>query len=243
MGYANVFEVDEFLAQALTSARPDATNQKKKLINIGDVRNLNRIPDELVGFYISTADTTVDGILSQQYHTPLKKCASGQWKLDADISEYNQMVEITDATSLQVGDEIIIRNDNTGTEELHIVNTLVDQNTVTVVDPILTNFSGDQIRVTRLKFPPPVNVISARLAASYLYDKYFSAQVSPNLSEYGQELRRLAHGGLNDILNGKAILRCQRRIGDQFGNPWLDDTYQHRDRRYAVSDRDMSTPK
>jgi len=242
MGYASVVECDIFLAQALTSARPDTTDQKIKLINVKEVRDLNRIPTETVEFFIATSDEGIDGILSQMYETPLKKCASGQWDLDADINEYNQLVELSDATNLVPGDEIIIRDDNTGLEETHIVDTLVDQNTVTTVSPILSDFSGDGVRVIRIKFPPPISQISARNAASYIYDKYFAAQNAPNESEYGQVMRGQSMGQLNNILNGKIILKCQKRIGNRFASSWLLDTYAHQDRGYSTGDRDMSKP-
>ncbi len=243
MGYSNTIEVDVFLAQALTSARPDTTGQKIKLINIKQVRDLNRIPNEIVEFFIATADETVDGILSQQYEMPLKKCASGQWDLDADINEYNQIVELSDATNLVPGDEIIIRNDDTGIEEIHIVDTLVDQNSFTTIDPIMTDFNAsDEVRVIRIKFPPPISQISARNAASYIYDKYFAAQNAPNESDYGQTMRGVSMGQLNDILNGKVILKCQRRIGNRFSSPYLSDAYSHQDRGYSTGDRDMSKP-
>lgn len=245
MGYCTIVEVEEFLGQALTSARPDSSQTKIRLINVNNERDLNRISDDLVEFYISTADTQIDGILSQMYMTPLKKCANGEWPLDADINEYNQTVEMSDSTNLVPGNEIVIRNEDTGEEEYHIVNTIVDQYSVTTVSPILTSFTGDNIRVTRIQFPPPISQISARYAASYIYDKYFSAQNSPNISDYGKEMRRVAMGQLNDILNGKAILKCQRRIGDRFGNPYLNSSYTHQTPvdGYNTNDREMSDPK
>ena len=244
MGYANVIECDLFIGQALTSARPDSTFAKIKLTNINNVRDLNRIPTEMVEFFIATGDEVIDGILSQQYATPLRKCPSGQWELDSDIDEYNQIVELSDATNLVPGDEIIIRDDNTGIEEVHIVNSVIDQHSITTVSAILTNFSGDEVRVLRLKFPPPISQVSARFAASYIYDKYFAAQNSPNESEYGKAMRNIAYGQLNDILNGKVILSCQRRVGDLPGNPWVDSSYSQRTPvdGYNTSDRDLSKP-
>ena len=48
---------------------------------------------------------------------------------------------------------------------------------------------------------------------------------------------------LNDILNGKTILKepCARRIGDRFGNAYLTDTYAVQDRGFNTSERNMST--
>ena len=242
MGYSTIGEVDLILGQALTSARPDTTDQKINLINIGDVRDLNRVPNDVVEYYISTADGQIDGIISEMYHTPIKKCVHGSWPLEADISEYNQVVELTDATNLVPGDEVIIRDDSSGDEEHHIVDQVIDQYSFLTVENIDTNFSGSDVRVIRIAFPPTINQISARFAASFVYDKYFSAQSDPNTSDYGNTMRKVATNQLNDILNGKTILRepCTRRIGDRFGNGYLDDAYAHRDRGYSTTDRNMS---
>lgn len=245
MAYSSIAEVELILPQALTSARPDDSDNKITLINIGEERDINRIDDDLIYFYMSIGDQTIDGIVSQMYQMPIQKCVNGQWDLDTDINEYNQLVEVSDAVNLVRGDEVVIRNDNTGIEEQHIVNTIVDQNTFTTVSPILSDFEGSDIRVFRLQFPPPISEISARLTVSYIYDKYFSAQNSPNISEYGLEMRKNALGKLNDILNGRIILRCQRRIGDQWGNPWLDSNYSLRESPggFDPSSRDMSRPQ
>lgn len=225
----------------MTSAKPNnSSNTKINIINIGESRDLNRISDDTIEYYISLADQTIDGELSEMYSMPLKKCPLGQWSLDADINEYNQIVELDSSCNLVPGDEIVIRDDSTGIEEQHVVNTIIDQNSLTTVGTIITDFSGSDVRVFRLAFPPPIPEISARLAASYIYDKFFSAQNSPNVSEYGLEQRKKAESRINDILNGKIIIRCQRRIGDQFGNAYLDDSYAHRDRGYNTSERNIS---
>ena len=239
MGYATIVEVDIVLAQALTSARPDTPGERFKVWEIGHTRDSNRIPDEVVNQYIDFGDSDIDGILSHQYATPLNKVAWGEWKLDADINEYNQQVELEDATNLVVGQDIIIRNNLTGYEENHTIATVVNQFTVTTLLPIGT-FEGDNIVVMRIQFPPPVNSISARLAASFIYDKYFAAQNAPNVSDYGEAMRNWAMERLNNILNGKVILKNQKRVGDRFGNPFLDDLYQVRDRGLDSNNRNMS---
>ncbi len=228
------------MGQALTSASPVNSDRKINLNEIGAVRDLNRIPDDTVEYYIQIADTQIDGILTEMYKTPLQKCAHGQWDLDAALDEYNQIVETMDTTNLVAGDEIVIRDDDTGTEEFHVVKELLDQFRFITVDPILTLFTGDNVRVIRIAFPPPIPQTSARFAAAFIYDKYFAAQVSPDISNYGDKMRSVAIGQLNDILNGKIILGCQRRIGDRFGNAYLTDSYAHQDRGYNVNDRDMS---
>ena len=240
MGYANISEVELVLAQALTSAMPDSNDQKFNLINVGDTLDPNRVTTDVVEFYISLADSQIDGILSHQYVTPLIKCAHGQWDLDADIDEYNPIVEVSDATNLLPLDEVVIWDDDSGDGETHYVSQIIDANSFTTVSAIGNNFSAASTRVLRIAFPRPVNDISARLAAAFIYDKYYAAQVAPNVSEYGEKMRNVAMQQLNDILNGKVILQCQRRIGDRFGNAYLDDTYHVRDRGFNTAERNMS---
>lgn len=231
MGYSNIVEVELVLAQSLSSGRPNGSGQKFNIINSTstDQLALNRIPDEVLEFHINLADAEINGALTQMYKIPLKKCVQGQWTLDADINEYNQIVEVSDAYNLVPGQEIIIRNDDTGDEEQHIINQVIDQYSFTVVDNIVTEFSGSEVRVMRIDHPPPINLISARLAAASIYDKYFSAQNDPNISEYGKELRLLASGQINDILNGRTTLECQERIGDIFASPYIDSRYSLRE--------------
>lgn len=240
MGYSSIDEVDRTLAQALTSARPETPDIVGDLVNIGNTRDLNQIPNEVVQQYIRFADGKIDGVLSQQYYTPLIPCASGQWDLDADINEYNQNVEISDTGNLVVGEKIVIRNDDTGDEEFHYIATIEDQYTLTVTVPIGTVFdASNEVRVIRLKYPSPVPQISVRYAAAFIYDKYFAAQASPNVSDYGNKMRDEAMQDMNNILNGRAILACQRRRGDRFGNSYLDDSFSLRDRGFDKG-RDMS---
>lgn len=271
MGYSSILEVELVLAQALTSGRPQetTTSGRTKIIGIGGIshiRDTNRVPDETVQQYISYADSLIDGVLTQQYFTPFKKCANGQWALDEDINAAEVAgttvagtdsagdtiaaspitIVVNDAVNLVPGDEILLIDDLLGTQEVAIVATLVDQYTFTVTSAIEETFLADNdVRVVRSQFPPPLNQISARYAASYIYDKYFAAQASPNISEYGKEMRSISAGQLNDVLNGKTILKCARRRGDIFGNPWLDSSYTHREPYggYNSNDRDMSKPQ
>lgn len=153
------------------------------------------------------------------------------------------VIEVSTAVNLIPGDEIVLHDDLTGDEEILIVETIVDQNTFTTTTDIEGTFLADNgVRIIRLRFPPPLNQISARYATSFIYDKYFAAQAQPNISEYGKEMRVVAMGQLNDVLNGKVIIKCAKRRGDIFGNPWLTDSYAHQDRGYNTSERDMSKP-
>jgi len=214
------------------------STSRVKLIDIGNTRDVNRISDTTVEYYINLADSQIDGILSQQYSTPFGKCAHGEWSLDEDLNAVTvagtgladtsgtivtaaaNIVKVNTACNLIPGDEIILHDDFLGDEEILIVASIVDQNTFTTTTNIEGMFLADSgVRVIRLRFPPPLNQIPARYAASFIYDKYFTAQAYPNTSVYGKEIRTVAMGQLNDVLNGKILLKSAKRHGDIFGNP------------------------
>lgn len=270
MGYSTIAECDLILAQALTSATPLAPSTSRvKLIEIGNTRDINRVPDATVEYYINLADSQIDGILSQQYFTPFGKCAHGEWVLDEDLNAIaaagteilatdalvdtsggidattSNTIEVSTAVNLVPGDEIVLHDDLTGIEEILVVATIVDQNTFTTTTDIEGIFLADSgVRIIRLRFPPPLNQISARYAASFIYDKYFAAQAQPNTSDYGKEMRTVAMGQMNDILNGKILIKCARRRGGMFDNPWLDSSYGVAApwTGFNTSERDMSKP-
>lgn len=262
MGYSTTDEVDLILAQALTSSTPTASSTSRtKLIDIGNTRDTNRIPTATVEYYINLADSQIDGILSQQYFTPFDKCAHGEWMLDEDLNAVaeagtdtagapiiisSNTIEVSTAVNLIPGDEIVLHDDLTGDEEILIVATIVDQNTFTTTTDVEGIFLADSgIRIIRLRFSPPLNQISARYAASFIYDKYFAAQAQPNVSDYGKEMRTVAMGQLNDILNGKILIKCSRRRGGMFDNPWLDTAYAAAApwNGFDTTSRDMSKPQ
>ncbi|KKK64481.1 hypothetical protein LCGC14_2983800, partial [marine sediment metagenome] len=77
----------------------------------------------------------------------------------------------------------------------------------------------------RIQFPPPINQVSARYAASFIYDKYFASQSSPNMSEYGTYLREQTKIDINNVLNGTTVFNGQHRTGRRFYNANLIDQY------------------
>ena len=227
MSYCTLGHVTNILGQGLTSSKPNVST-KVPLWNIGNTLDADITP-ELIYEYIRWAQDEIDSEMTFLYRTPLKKTAQGEWNLEQDINEYNPTnVVITDATSLVPGDEILIISDafNPPLKEKHFVATIVDSDEFTTVDPILTNFPADETRVVRIGFPPAVTLVCARKAAANIYDKYFAAQASPDMSEYGNTLRNKAMEQMTDILNGIVILHGQDRLGNRFANSTLYDRFQ-----------------
>ncbi len=224
MGYATSRQVYNILAQALTSATSKVVNgQPVPLVQFGKDSDGNTITDEIINQYISWAGDQIDAAISELYVTPLLEKTDLEMSLLQDIDPYNQDVLVSRASSLSPGDSLIFIDD-TG-EERHTVTEIINNQQIETQEHIVGTYFKETARVVRVKYPPTINLVCCRLAAANIYDKYFASQASPNVSDYGKTLRKLAISDLNSILNGIFILYGQKRIGHRFFNPNLRDRY------------------
>ena len=225
MGYCTETDITNTIAQALTSATSqnlDNLNNLGNLVNVGRVLDNNLVTSSIISYYIQLADQEIDGGLSQLYKTPFCETVDFETNLFSAIDEYNNILVLERPCPLSVSDIILLRF--VDTEERHEIETIITPSTFETVDMIQYFFPADS-RILRVVYPSPIRFISARLAAANIYDKYFSAESSPNISSFGDKLRELANEKINDILNGSIILHGQQRIGRRFYNPNLVEQY------------------
>lgn len=225
MGYCSSQDIENVIAQALTSATassPDAFGTLSPLISIGNTLDKNLVSDSSVDYYIQMADREIDASLSELYNAPFCELSNFETVLFSDVYEYNPYIVTEKACPLMVGDEVILLGE--GQEERHVISEVISSMVFATEDEIGFFFLADS-RVVRVSYPDPIRFISARKAAATLYDKYFSSEVSPNTSKFGEYLRQLASQGINDILNGTTILHGQHRIGRRFYNSNAIDQY------------------
>lgn len=224
MAYATLTQVYDIIAQAMTSATNSVVNgQPVPLWTFGKSKDKNVIPDDTVLQYITWAGEQIDASISEMYVTPLLEKADIELSLLSDIDSYNDTVRVDKAVALNPGDALIFIDNLT--EERHIVSSVVNNTDIELQDPLLGIYHAETTRIIRVKFPPTISLMCARMAAASIYDKYFSSQVSPNISDYGKSLRKWALSDMNSILNGIIILHGQKRIGYRFFNPTLRDRY------------------
>jgi hypothetical protein len=77
-----------------------------------------------------------------------------------------------------------------------------------------TTVNGTKISV--LEYPDPVPITVARLACSFILDRLFVAEQSPDVSTYGKTQRNLARNAIDDILAGEVLLFGQEHTGRRF---------------------------
>ena len=236
MGYCYREQVDAILAQSLTSATNPQSQARRNLLLIGNVRDKNVIPDNIVDQYILWSGNEIDATLNELYRMPVCELADFETETWADITEYNSYIVIEKPCPLSPGDNIIlIYGDH---EERHIIDAIVAENVFSTVDPIMFSFP-DGSRLIRVKYPDPLPWVCARLSAANIYDKYYSSQVSPDVSNYGKSLREQARQKLNDILNGRAILHGVHRIGRRLYDATIVDQYSLPDGPSKGSPKDI----
>jgi len=236
MGYCTLTEVERIVAQALTSATTSTLSGRGDLLRVGKVLDKNTVPTDIIEQYIQFAGQEIDATLSHQYKTPFCEMADFETSLQSDIAEYNAYIILDKNCPLTAGD-IIILTDGVN-EERFTIDELVVSGVFSTVEEILTTFAAGS-RVIRVKYPDPIPLICARLAAADIYDKYFMAQVSPSKSEFGSNLRKLARQHLNNILRGITVLHGYMRIGRRLYDPNIAaqyDTHKGTDAAKEIDD-------
>jgi hypothetical protein len=225
MGYCSKTDIENVIAQAVTSATAQTVSGLDSLAPLNYVGNVfdSEIDDSsIIDSYIQISDRQIDSYLSQMYRTPLCQKVDLETNLFSDIDVYNDYVVIDKATPFSPGDLIIITQD--GVIENHAIEEVISPTVFSTEESIQYAYTYGA-RVVRVTYPNPVRFISSRMSAANIYDKYFSSQSSPNISTFGQSLREMARTDINNILNGRTILHGQQKIGRRFFNPHLAEQY------------------
>lgn len=225
MGYCTIELVQRILTQSLTSATQATLTGKGSLINFGQTIDKNLITDVIINQHINIADTFINSSLSVLYKTPLREIADVECKLAVDIDAYGtEVILVSPQANIFVPGDIVVITDGSY-EEKKTITEIVGDNILKFSEDVAVIFSASTCRVLRVKFPDPVSNTSARLAVASIYDRYFSSQSTVQESNFAKSMRMQAKVDINNILNGRAILHGQHRIGDRFVNSHLKDRY------------------
>jgi hypothetical protein len=233
MGYSTRTQVEQILASALTSGT--TSSMPVNIINVGNDVKDTVDPDTFIQ-YIRWADEEIDSALSVIYKTPLKRIVKGEYEILANIGIGDTTVFIEDSTRFNAGDMIVL-TDRVDSEK-KIIDTITSETELEVTLAFATAFLASDTIVQRIGYPDPIPLCSARFAAASLYDKFFSAQANPNVSDYGKNLRNMAENDFNSVLNGRTRLHGEKILGRRFFNPNLLDV-----NAVASGDKNRGTPQ
>jgi hypothetical protein len=218
--YCSVENVKSILPKNITIGTTNIGNPV-----FGQTTNQSVVTPERVIEHIKFAQQQIDSRLLSFYSTPLRRIkifeasASSQIPAGSSVS-----VSMFDVSVFNKGDVVEVR----GRWEYETTTVESVTNDTTIVLASLTNsYEAEDALVSILKFPDPIPIATARLAASYIFDELFSADQSPNDSKYGNMQRDLANNDIDSILSGTVRLFGQEMTGRRFVRGTLFDAYSN----------------
>jgi len=174
--------------------------------------------------YILYGQQYVDGKLRPMYITPLRRVKTFQTEILSDVAAGTSIsITVPDANYFLQGD--IVRLQNKSQMEESEVESITDATTVVLTSVSASYTVADESQLSQLRYPEPIPVITARMACSYVLDRLFVAQQSPDVSRYGATQRNLASNEMDDILSGETRLFGQEHSGRRFVRGTLFDAY------------------
>ena len=225
MGYSLRQEVIQALANALSQGSPNAPGTLVDLVTVGKLVS-DTISDAELYQYISWADQQIDAAIVNIYQTPLQRVNLGSFEIANDITAGDLQVIMPDTTRFTIGDVILVRDSTSGQFQQLTIQDIPNENTLLFTTPIINSYSALTTKIERIRYPDPIPLVSARLAAAYMYDKHFAAQVEGNESDYGKYLRQHAFQALENVLLGVERLKIAdagKYVGRRYYNHALDD--------------------
>ena len=175
--------------------------------------------------YIRFAEQEVDSRLRPYYVCPLRRTKSFETEmLNNVVSGTNSEVIVNDTGQFSQGQMVRLQGKFImETCEITSIKNL----TTLVIGSVVNSYETDNSKISILEFPDPIPLITTRLAISYAFDQLFSADQSPNISEYGKEQRKLAINSLDSVLSGAVLLFGQDHTGKRFVRGSLFDAFQN----------------
>ena len=165
--------------------------------------------------YILYANQYIDGRLRPYYSCPLRRIKSFETDILSNVSPGTDVVvEMHDTGSFIRGDLIRLQNkQRMETAVVKEVNTLTE---LTLESVQYSYNMADDSKISILEYPDPIPIIAARLACSFILDRLFVSEQSPDVSSYGRTQRNLARNAMDDILAGEILLFGREHTGRRF---------------------------
>ena len=181
-------------------------------------------PAEAISF-IRLAEQEIDSKLRPYYVCPLRRVKTFETEILGNVSHgTNVEIRVNDTGIFSQGQMIRLQSKTQmETDEIASIKNL----TTLVIGNAKYDYITYESKISILEFPDPIPLITARLAVSYLFDEKFSADQSPNISEYGKEQRRLASNSMDGVLSGTVLLFGQDHTGRRFCRGSLFDAYMN----------------
>ena len=219
--YASINDVQDLLPPSVTLG--DSNIGSATPVPGAPASNRNALSPSDVIQYVRWAQQEIDARLRNIYACPLRRIKQFETALENDLTAgANVTVTVEDTSVFSIGDIVRIQ-DRAGMETTTITSITDFQNMV--VTSLSNAYDADNGKISIIKFPDPIPLITARLAVAIAFDKLFTAEQAPDVSQYGQEQRKQAANGIDSILSGTVLLFGQEITGRRFVRGSLFDAY------------------
>jgi hypothetical protein len=173
--------------------------------------------------FIKLAQQEVDARLRPMYVCPLRRIKIHETGFKNNVtSGDNIRVVVHDTGAFAKGQ--LVRVQSECEYEEATIKEIVDLDRM-ILNNLSSSYDADSL-ISILEYPDPVPLITARLAASYAYDRLFAAEQSPDISNYGDEMRKRAMFSIDSILTGTVILMGQEHVTKRFARMSLFDSFK-----------------
>ncbi len=225
MSYASIDDMVALLPENITIGNivgPSVTSPKR-----------NSIATSVAEKHLLFAIQHVDASLSSVYLTPLKRVMVARSPIVHNMLPSTTDVMVDDVTKFRVG-ECVRLSDTNGSEIAKIVAIPTSFNEgsgmkcntrhITLSSPTVNAYdSGSSAVIEMLVYPDPITRMTASFAISFMYDKLFASDGSPDISSFGKAMRNSAREMLDNILIGASRLKGQQFVGKRFVRQQLFD--------------------
>ena len=185
----------------------------------------NTIPTKTALRYLNLATQWIDSRLKAIYICPLKRMKVLETDLTQNIPIGSSYLMVEDSGNFNL-DSLVRVTDSVGSET-YTVNEIFDNDRNKIgITPVTTRAYSliNSPIVNLLEYPDPVPLICAQICIGMLFDKVFSVQQSPDISNFGKTQRTQGSNALDDILQGIIRLEGQEQTGRRFARSSIRDT-------------------
>jgi hypothetical protein len=186
--------------------------------------NRDKLTSAQIYKYMTYAQQEIDSRLNPFYACPLRRIKSHEEEPLNNISAGNNVkVKLYDSGQFTEG--MTVRLQDNSNHELCTVSAVPNATTIRL-SSVVNSYEVTDSLISIVKFPDPIPVITARLTVSYAFDELFTAEQSPDVSQYGVTQRKLANNAIDMILAGGVLLVGQEHTGRRFLRGSLYDGYK-----------------
>jgi hypothetical protein len=183
----------------------------------------NISPDE-AREYINYSTMYIDSRLRPYYSCPLRRIKTYETPIKATFGTGTDVdITVHDSNSFIINMRVIIQDKYTR-EETYVAG-VPDFTTVTVAS-VTQTYDFETVRISIVEYPDPIVTIAARLACSFLLDRLYTSEQSPDVSNYGKTQRNIARNAIDDILAGEVLLFGQEHTGYRFARGSIFDAFK-----------------